>query len=333
MRGWGWRKVHHPEHVDRVSERIQRSWDTGEVWEDTFPLRGRDGAYRWFLSRAQPIHDEAGRIVRWFGTNTDVTEQREAEKKVRRLNEELEQRVRDRTTRLEEANKELEAFSYSVSHDLRAPIRHIGGFAELLQRQAAPALDETSLHYLSTILQSTRHAGSIIDGLLAFFRMGSAGMRGTLVDMNQLARKAIDDLAHETMGRDVEWKVRELPWVHGDPFMLRLVVANLLSNAVKYTRPREQAVIEMGSVSNAGEEVFFVRDNGVGFDPRYADKLFGVFQRLHTAEEFEGTGIGLATVRRIVRRHGGSVRAESSVGEGATFYFSLPRREKEGDGV
>jgi len=262
----------------------------------------------------------------------EVIERKEAEEEVRWLNEELEQRIRDRTMQLEEANKELESFSYSVSHDLRAPLRHVGGFAEMLEMKTASTLDETSLRYLKVIIGSIEHAEAIIDDLLAFSRMGRTGMRRAAVDMDRLVEKTLSHLKFETMGRNIVWEVGELPEIHGDPSMLRLVLENLLSNAVKYSRTRDPAVIEIGSTSDEDETVFFVRDNGAGFDMRYVDKLFGVFQRLHDVKEYEGTGIGLATVRRIINRHGGRVWAEGCVGSGATFYFSLPQLTEEIDG-
>jgi len=223
-------------------------------------------------------------------------------------------------------NEELEGFSYSVSHDLRAPVRHVSGFVDLLRRSSEGALDETARRYLDTIGRAAAHMGELIDDLLAFSRMSRSELMRTRVDLARLVRELLPDLRAPG---DVEWCLDGLPEVSGDPAMLRVVMVNLLSNAVKYTRTRDRPRIEVGGTAGEGEVVISVRDNGVGFDMQYADKLFGVFQRLHGADEFEGTGIGLATVRRVIHRHGGRVWAESAVDQGATFSFSLPDR-KEG---
>ena len=257
-----------------------------------------------------------------------ISERQRAEREVRALNQDLERRVEDRTAALLEANRELEAFSYSVSHDLRAPLRHISGFAEMLRKKAEGQLDETCQRYVLTIQESGQHAGALVDDLLAFSRMGKAEMRLGVVDMNSIVAAVRKDLAIEIDQRDVQWKVDELPPAYGDSSMLRLVWQNLIGNAVKYTKKRSTATIEIGAKSEAGETIYFVRDNGAGFDMRYVDKLFGVFQRLHGKEEFEGTGIGLANVRRIVNRHFGRTWAEGEVDNGATFYFTLPNKPK-----
>jgi light-regulated signal transduction histidine kinase (bacteriophytochrome) len=259
----------------------------------------------------------------------EMAGRRRTEEELRKLNEELEDRVARRTAEIEASNKELEAFSYSVSHDLRAPLRHIASFANLLREHATVSLDETGEKYLRRIVEAANGMGRLIDGLLVFSRLGRMEMSHEPVNLTQLTEEALQELQPEIEGREIEWRISELPVVEGNREMLRTVVVNLLSNAIKFTRPRRPAQIEVGCRgARGGEAVCFVRDNGVGFDMRYASKLFGVFQRLHRARDFEGTGIGLANVQRIILRHWGQVWAESEVGRGATFYFSLPLREE-----
>lgn len=243
-----------------------------------------------------------------------------------RSNEDLQYHIRQ----VESSNKELEAFSYSVSHDLRAPLRHIAGYAELLQKSASSALDEKSIRYLSTISGSANRMGLLIDDLLTFSRIGRIELQKAEFNLGPLIEEILRELLPEAGNRKISWNIGPLPDVHCDRLLMKLVFQNLLSNAIKFTSLRPHAVIEIGTVSGKeGETVIFVRDNGVGFDMKYVDKLFGVFQRLHPAGKFEGTGIGLANVHRIILRHGGKTWAESSVDNGATFYVSIPKKADE----
>jgi signal transduction histidine kinase len=254
----------------------------------------------------------------------EVKQRRRQEDEIRKLNQELGKRAAE----LEATNEELESFAYSVSHDLRAPLRHVAGYSELLQRQASSLLDEKSQRFIRTILESAKRMGNLIDDLLAFSRIGRAETKKTEVDLEQLVQEVVAEIGQDTKSRDIAWKIGALPVCYGDRSMLKLVVINLVSNAVKFTRMRGPAEIEIGCVDRNKKEVeVFVRDNGAGFDMQYANKLFGVFQRLHLPEQFEGTGIGLATVQRIVHRHGGKVRGEGTVDQGATFYCSLPKAQ------
>ncbi|WP_138223063.1 PAS domain S-box protein [Nibricoccus aquaticus] len=324
MEGWGWQSVHHPAALPTVMERWEAAIAAGKPLDMEFPLRGADGRFRTFLTRVEPLRDSEGRIVRWFGTNTDVETLKQAEEAVRQLNAELEQRVTLRTAQLESANKELEAFSYSVSHDLRAPLRGIDGFARILQEDCAERLDDEGRRALSIICSESKRMGQLIDDLLGFSRMSRKELEATVVDMADLAQSVFDGLITETVKHAPELVLKPLPKVPGDRATLRQVLVNLLGNAVKFTAHQAKPVIELGAMSEGGVATFYVKDNGVGFDEKYRAKLFGVFQRLHSEDEFEGTGVGLALVQRIIHRHGGKVWAEGRLGAGATFYFTLP---------
>jgi PAS domain S-box-containing protein len=313
-------KTDFPVPIDEVRAELLR---TGR-WEGELQKTKADGtrlvvASRWSLRR-----DQYARPAAILETNNDVTERNRREQEIRGLNEELGKRSGE----LQAINKELEAFAYSVSHDLRAPIRHISGFTELLQKNAASVLNEKSQRHMTMILESAKRMGNLIDDLLAFSRIGRAETHKTMVSLQQLVQEALSELVQETEGRNIVWRVGKLPACYGDRSMLRLALLNLISNAVKFTRTRPQAEIEIGSTNHKQDQiVMFIRDNGVGFDMKYVNKLFGVFQRLHAPEAFEGTGIGLATVQRIVHRHGGKVWAEGLLDKGATFYFSLSKSQ------
>lgn len=253
----------------------------------------------------------------------ELRECRRAREETNKLNADLESRLAERTAQLEAANKESEAFSYSVAHDLRAPLRHISGFSKILQDNYGTTLDATAQGYLRFVCEGAKHMGRLVDDLLTMGRVGRQKLVPKPTDLNSLLGGAVESLQPEYEGRQIDWKIGKLPSVECDPALMKEVFANLISNAVKYTRPREKAVIEVGQLTTDRGPTIFVRDNGTGFDQRYAHKLFGLFQRLHTAEEFEGTGVGLATAQRIVARHGGRIWAEAEVDRGATFFFTL----------
>jgi signal transduction histidine kinase len=276
--------------------------------------------------------DEMGEVARRFDLMTENlsrqrAHQRETDAELRRLNEELEQRVTARTAQLQDANKELEAFAYSVSHDLRTPLRAVDGFSRILLEDYAGTLDGEGKRLLNVVRDNTVKMAQLIDDMLQLSRSGRREMALADVDMEQLAREIVEELKPAAEGRDVRIDIVTLPAVRGDRALLHQVLSNLIANAIKFTRRCASAVIEVGGRSEGGEQVYFVKDNGAGFDMQYVEKLFGVFQRLHTTEEFEGTGIGLAIVKRIVTRHGGRVWAESKLNEGSIFYFALPAKE------
>jgi PAS domain S-box-containing protein len=307
-----------PEGRDELTESLDRIRSAGRVQHFEATRQRKDGQRVVLSLTISPIQDGSGRIVAASMIARDITERKAAETEIRQLNEALRKKAHH-------LGEDLESFSYSVSHDLRAPLRYMEGFLDLLENHIGKSLDEKGRHYIETAQDSARQMGVLIDDLLRFSRTGRVDMSQTKVGLADLVRQAQQDLAAPLRGRKVAWTVGPLPEVAGDPALLRQVVLNLLTNALKYTRTRAEAAIEIGCRGEGGEWVVYVRDNGVGFDMRYAHKLFGVFQRLHSSDDFEGTGIGLAIVRRIIARHGGRTWAEGAVDQGATFYFSLPR--------
>jgi PAS domain S-box-containing protein len=325
VKGFGWADAVHPEDRERAVGVWTRSVRNVSFFDTEYRLRRHDGQYRFMAVHGVPVLEDNGTIREWVGTCADITERKKAEEEVRHLNEELEKRVIQRTAQWEASNKELEAFAYSVSHDLRAPLRAINGFSRILLEEYAQELSAEAYRYLEVVRKNAVQMGELIDHLLAFSRLGRQSVIKEPVDMRVLVEQSLAELSGEQEGRQVEIVIGELPACNADSRLFKQVVLNLLSNAVKFTRCREKARIEFGTAGSPSDEtVYFVRDNGAGFDMRYADKLFGVFHRLHSTEQYEGTGVGLAIVQRIVIRHGGRIWAEGEVDKGATFYFSLP---------
>ena len=284
----------------------------------------------WIEASAEPMRDETGALRGGVVAFRDITQRKADEREIRKLNDELEIRVRERTRELAAANQELEAFSYSVSHDLRAPLRHISGFSQLLVEEFGSTLNPMAQRYLDRIQAGTQKMGLLVDELLNLARVGRYAVSRQATQLNTLVEEVIAMLQTDSEGRQVEWIVADLPAAECDPVLVRQIFQNLLANALKFTRPRARAIIEVGlKRKEHGQTVFMVRDNGIGFSMKYADKLFGVFQRLHHAQDFEGTGIGLATVQRIVQKHGGRVWAEAELDKGAAFYFTLGLGQEE----
>ena len=322
--GYGWLEQLHPDDRDRVIAEWAAVAARGESFDIEFRIRRADGVFRWFKTRAIPFRDNDGQLVKWFGSNTDIDDSKRGEQELRELNAELDGRVTQRTIALEAANRELEAFSYSVSHDLRAPLRSIDAFSQILLNEYAAPLDAEGRRILGIVLRNVKQMGALIDDLLAFARVTRKELDRRHVDMTSLARSVADELRAVEPDRAIVIDIGSLVDAPGDGALLRQVWANLLGNAVKFSRPVEAPRVEVRSDQLDGEYRYTVRDNGVGFDPTYVDKLFKPFSRLHPTAEFEGTGIGLAIVARIVGRHGGRVWAEGTPGTGATFGFALP---------
>jgi len=289
-----------------------------------YTLRRKDTGESWVGSYSfGPIRDRDGLIVGSVVVGRDITDRKRADEEIRRLNAELEQRVRERTAQLEAANKELESFAYSVSHDLRAPLRGIDGWSLALAEDYADQFDERAHQYLERVRSETQRMGLLIDDMLQLSRVTRTEMRVSDVDLTSAARRIAAELSEVNPSRRIEFVIEPNLSGLGDARLLDIALTNLLGNAVKFTGPRAIARIEFGRAEQNGETAFYVRDNGVGFDMAYAGSLFGAFQRLHKASEFPGTGIGLATVQRVIHRHGGRLWTEAQVDRGATFYFTI----------
>lgn len=312
-----------PEYREPIGQTIRETVISGQKLTEEADLLSKDGSRTPFLFTGLPLVLNGETCI--IGLGIDITDRKKAEQEVRRLNVELEERVQQRTAQLAVANQELEAFSYSVSHDLRAPLRAMSGFCEILQRKHAAAFSAEAVHYLDRVQANAQKMGHLIDDLLAFSRLGRQPLRKQPVATADLVQQVMDDLQAEWKGRNVKTVIGALPVCQGDPALLKQVFVNLIGNALKYSKKRDPALIEIGCRQSVGASapVYYVKDNGVGFDLKYSGKLFGVFQRLHRPEEYEGTGVGLAIVQRIVRRHGGCIWAEAAVDKGATFFFTL----------
>jgi PAS domain S-box-containing protein len=328
--GMGWAEALHPDDRKEAMAKWREAVATEAVYDVEYRIRRKDGVYRWFKTWAVPFRDASGGVSKWFGSSADVENLKQAEESLRDREQQLkhvldrlEVLVEQRTQELQAANKELESFSYSVSHDLRAPLRAVDGFSQAVLEDYGSQLPEEGHRYLRTIREGAQRMGTLIDDLLTFSRLSRAELVKRDVDNTALVQSVLAEHEFEMNGRQVKIRVGDLPHSYGDPALLKQVWVNLISNALKYTRKREQAEIEIGCTTNPLGDVFFVSDNGSGFDMRYAHKLFGVFQRLHRMEEFEGTGVGLAIVQRVIHRHGGRIWANAAVDAGATFCFTV----------
>lgn len=320
--GYGWLTLIHPDDAPRVDQRWKESVASGSLFTTEYRLKAADGTYQWHLARATSQRNKVGEIYAWFGTTTNISAQKASETALEQFNFLLE----SKSTALAVANKELEAFSYSISHDLRAPLRTMTGFAQALLEDYGDKLEPEATRYLRIISNGATQMGRLIDDLLSFSRLSRQPLAMNTLSIGDLVKEVREDLAADQADRKIEWDVTELPSCRGDRTTIKLVLVNLLGNALKYSRTREIAKIQIGWQADnqrPGHCQIFVKDNGVGFDMRYADKLYAVFQRLHRADEFEGTGVGLAIVQRIVHRHGGRVWADARPNEGATFWFTL----------
>jgi len=324
-----WIKMVIPEERELVAGRSTKILEGKDLPPFEHHIICKNGTIRWISDTAIPKYDSNGLLVSYDGVIKDITDRKMAEEEINKLNEELEQRVIRRTAQLEAANKEMESFSYSVSHDLRAPLRHINGFADILISEYYNQLPHDARHYLNTISDSARKMGTLIDDLLSFSRTGRAEIVRSTFNMSLVVEDALSQIKPSVKDRKIDYIISPLPEVYSDYNLLRQVWINLIDNAVKYTKPKENALISIGFEEENDKLLFHISDNGVGFDMKYSQKLFGVFQRLHSSDQFDGTGIGLANVQRIILRHGGTVWANAEVDKGASFFFSIPKFKKE----
>jgi light-regulated signal transduction histidine kinase (bacteriophytochrome) len=302
------------------SMRISRH--SRSLWIAEMPIRTRSGRIRWVRGQSMPKYLEDGSVI-WDGVIVDVTAQKQAEQAIQQMNEQLERRVAERTAQLSAANRELESFAYSASHDLRAPLRSIDGFSRILVEEYAEGLQPVAADYLTRVRNASQRMGQLIDDLMSLSRVTRSELKRVRTDMSAIAEAIVQELRTESPERQVDVSIHPGMQCLADPSLMRIALHNLLGNAWKFTSRQPSASIEFGALTQRNKTVYYVRDDGAGFDMGNAGKLFGAFQRLHSPREFEGTGVGLATVSRIIDRHGGTVWAESALGKGATFYFTL----------
>ena len=315
MAGWGWQKVHHPDHVQGVVDKISRCFQNGEVWEDTFPLRGRDGNFRWFLSRAVPIRDSEGKVLRWFGTNTDISASKEAEK-----------HLAETVAELKRSNEELQQFAYVSSHDLQEPLRMVSSYTQLLAKRYKGRLDSDADEFIAFAVDGCNRMKGLIQDLLAYSRAGTTGRALGQVSGKDALQEALENLKITIAQSGAVVTQDSLPDLRTDKMQLTQVFQNLVGNAIKY-RSAEVPRVHVSSTKNGDHEwIFSVRDNGLGIAPQYFERIFILFQRLHGRNEFEGTGIGLAICKKVLERLGGRIWVESQPDKGSTFFFALPER-------
>lgn len=315
----------HQEDQERTLEKISNSLNDTEPYDIIYRLRLKAGDYRWFWARGKVLRDKSGQAYRMAGSISDIHQRVQTEKQLEELNKSLEEKVKQRTAKLQAINEELESFSYTVSHDLRAPLRAINGYSSFLIKRDSGNLNEEQTRFLNTIQENVEKMGDLIDDLLLYSRMGRAKLNRVNVNMKNLVNEVFSELKVE--GQDFDYEIDNLPDAPVDRALIKRVWSNLIGNAIKYSAHLDQPLIKVGGQAQSKTNTYWVRDNGAGFDMKYASMLYGMFQRLHTDEEFEGTGVGLAIVKRLVLKHGGEVSAEGEIGKGATFYFTIPRKQ------